>query len=89
MLERKCLYRYGSMEAENYRRARAEAERRDPGRRAVREWNEKFWWDWCLKRFLEHLQGEMFWEQFDDATFAILRPVVARVRGVRVPAGVA
>lgn len=78
MVERRCLYRFGLYEAENYRRTRLRGSRGDQGRQAVREWNEKHWWSWCLQKFLEHLQGEMFWEQFGDSTFGLLNPALRR-----------
>jgi hypothetical protein len=72
--QRRCLYTHGRIEAERYRRRhRPQAgDGSDCDTDAIAEWNRHHWWNWASERYLEHITGRVFWEQFGERHFDIL-----------------
>lgn len=56
------------------------------GTQAVAEWNRLHWWRWVCGRVLEHVRGEVFWQELEGNRFAaysdrpdLLRPVTDEI----------
>ena len=48
----------------------------DLGETAFFEWYRRFWDSFVRLRHVEHLLGEIFWEEFPETSFAVFRPVL-------------
>ena len=64
--QRRCLYTYSRLEAERYQRRHRSGDGDQEGSEpdAITEWNQRHWWDWASERYLEHITGRVYWEQF-------------------------
>lgn len=52
---------------------RSEAEGRDLGMAAIREWINRHWHGFVRARWLEHLEGKTFWIEVDTGDFGLLK----------------
>jgi hypothetical protein len=53
---------------------------RDLGEEAVRDWTTSCWLQFYRWRFVQHLRGEVFWQEFDAAAFGIINGRLAAHR---------
>jgi len=53
-------------EAERHKYIESEKARRDLGPEAIEDWQRRFWTQWLRHRWVEHLMGDVCWEEFDD-----------------------
>jgi len=45
----------------------------DVGMGAFVDWRKKYWHGWLRARVMEHLNGEIFWEEIDCSDFGLLQ----------------
>jgi len=48
----------------------------DLGEYAVRDWYQRYWWVFLRYRHVEHILGEVCWEEFPVRSFAAIRPLL-------------
>jgi hypothetical protein len=72
--KRRCLYTFSRLEAERFQRQLSRDPRapRTSAEEAIARWNRDHWWDWASERYLEHIAGDVFWEQFGESHFGAL-----------------
>jgi len=69
---RQCLATHAREEARRYRWLQIEKAGCDLGEAALRDWNHRHWPSFCRHRWVEHLEGHIFWEGFDEGHFGLL-----------------
>lgn len=67
------LFRLALDEANRYKWIESEKAGRDLGEQAIREWSRRYWRGWCRARWIEHLNGEKYWEELDHQDFGLLK----------------
>ncbi|MFH0964894.1 MAG: hypothetical protein V2A58_12915 [Planctomycetota bacterium] len=67
------LYAGGREEALKHKWIESEKMGHDLGQRAIEDWNRRHWWKWCRGRWVEHLQGELYWKELGPASFGVLK----------------
>jgi hypothetical protein len=67
------LHEYGEEEARRFKWIESEKAGRDLGELAIRTWIRTHWNGFLRHRWLEHLQGKMFWIELDQGDFGLLR----------------
>jgi hypothetical protein len=48
----------------------------DLGEYAVRDWYQRYWWTFLRYRHVEHILGDVCWEEFPARSFAAVRPLL-------------
>lgn len=71
--EQHSLYHHAREEALRHKWVESEKAGRDLGKSAIEDWNKHHWWRWCRGRWLEHLQGEIYWKELGPSYFGALR----------------
>jgi len=71
--ETHSLYHHAREEALRHKWLESEKVGRDLGRRAIEDWNKHHWWRWCRGRWLEHLQGDIYWKELGPSYFGVLK----------------
>jgi hypothetical protein len=74
---RMSLHQFGEEEARRFKWIESEKAGRDLGEMAIRVWIRKHWNGFLRQRWLEHLQGTMFWIELDQGDFGLLRTAFA------------
>jgi hypothetical protein len=67
------LHAFGEEEARRFKWIESEKAGRDLGEVAIRIWIRRHWNGFLRQRWLEHLQGKMFWIELDQGDFGLLR----------------
>jgi hypothetical protein len=67
------LHQYGEEEAKRFKWIESEKAGRDLGEVAIKTWIRTHWNGFLRQRWLEHLQGKMFWIELDQGDFGLLR----------------
>ena len=67
------LHECGEEEAQRFKWIESEKAGRDLGEIAIRTWIRQHWNGFLRHRWLEHLQGKMFWIELDQGDFGLLR----------------
>jgi len=67
------LHECGEEEARRFKWIESEKAGRDLGEVAIRIWICRHWNGFLRQRWLEHLQGKMFWIELDQGDFGLLR----------------
>ncbi len=70
---RMSLHEIGEQEARRFKWIESEKAGRDLGEMAIRTWIRTHWNGFLRHRWLEHLQGTMFWIELDQGDFGLLR----------------
>lgn len=71
----------------------SEKARRDLGEMALRDWVAKYWPRFVRHRLMQHLEGQLFWSEFDGRYFGIFKrlqridPILAECIADRLRAG--
>ena len=63
-----CIY-----EAERFKWIESEKAGRDLGEWAIKDWVRHHWWGYLRAKWLEHLQGNIFWIELDRGDYGLLR----------------
>jgi hypothetical protein len=66
------LFDCARVEADRHKYLESEKAGRDLGLPAVHDWHERFWTIWLRHRWLEHLLGEVRYEEFNPDLFGAL-----------------
>jgi hypothetical protein len=61
----RSIYESSYIEALRHKWIASEKAGQDLGEEAICEWLDRHWKGWCRERWLEHLQGEVCWAEFD------------------------
>ena len=72
IVEKRSLFIVAKEEALKHKWVESEKVGHDLGKAALEDWNRRHWWRWCRGRWLEHLQGEVFWRELGPAYFGAL-----------------
>jgi hypothetical protein len=67
------LHECGEEEARRFKWIESEKAGRDLGEMATRTWIRRHWNGFLRHRWLEHLEGKMFWIELDQGDFGLLR----------------
>ncbi len=67
------LHECGEEEARRFKWIESEKAGRDLGEMAIRIWIRQHWNGFLRHRWLEHLQGRMFWIELDQGDFGLLQ----------------
>ncbi len=67
------LHECGEEEARRFKWIESEKAGRDLGEMAIRIWICQHWNGFLRHRWLEHLQGKMFWIELDQGDFGLLQ----------------
>jgi len=67
------LLERASEEAREYRWLESQRVGRDLGDQAIEDWNRRFWLSFCRHRWVEHLEGRVYWKEFDEDHFGLLK----------------
>ena len=70
---RMSIHECGEEEARRFKWIESEKAGRDLGEMAIRTWIRTHWNGFLRHRWLEHLQGKMFWIELDQGDFGLLR----------------
>jgi hypothetical protein len=60
-------------EADRFKWIESEKAGCDLGEQAIRRWVKEHWWGYLRARWLEHLEGKLFWEELDRGDFGLLQ----------------
>ncbi len=71
--ERYSLFEEATKEAHRHKWIESEKAGRDIGDSAIRDWHKRYWRQFCRERWIEHLQGERFWNELDNNDFGLLQ----------------
>lgn len=71
-MTRLSVYAEAEKEIADHKWRQSELAGRDMGVAAVADWSKSFWLCFHRWRFVEHLRGEVFWEEFGDECYAIV-----------------
>ncbi|MGO9916853.1 MAG: hypothetical protein ACLQIB_19410 [Isosphaeraceae bacterium] len=71
------LHECGEEEARRFKWIESEKAGRDLGEVAIRIWIRRHWNGFLRHRWLEHLQGKMFWIELDQGDFGLLQTAFA------------
>lgn len=69
----RSIHEESALEALREKWWRSEAEGRDLGMAAIREWINRHWHGFVRARWLEHLEGKTFWIEVDTGDFGLLK----------------
>src|SRR5262245_7875293 len=69
------LLSYAREEIARHKWIESEKARQDLGQKAIDDWLSRFWWRFCRRRRIEHIEGQRCWREFNDLDFAILRRI--------------
>jgi hypothetical protein len=72
------LHEFGAEEAKRFKWIESEKAGRDLGEAAIRVWIRRHWNGFLRQRWLEHLQGKMFWIELDQGDFGLLQTTFGR-----------
>jgi len=70
--DRHSVFYHSAIEAQKHKWIESEKAQRDLGQSAIDEWHRLYWRKWCRARWIEHLQGKVFWVELDRGDFGIL-----------------
>lgn len=70
------IFEAAYLEAQRHRWIESQKSGRDLGDYAVRDWYQQFWWTFLRYRYVEHIRGEVRWDEFPDRSFAVARPLL-------------
>ena len=70
--EAHSLYHHAREEALRHKWIESEKAGHDLGDEPITEWNRRYWWRWCRARWLEHIQGEVFWREYEAECYGLL-----------------
>lgn len=51
----------------------SERENRDVGEQGIQDWIDKYWDQYLLARWVEHVEGQKYWVEFGSNTFGLLK----------------
>lgn len=68
----RSIYKSSYLEALRHKWIASEKAGHDLGDAAITEWLAHHWPHWCRARWLEHLMGQAYWVEFDEASFGAL-----------------
>jgi len=71
-MEKSSVYADGEQEALKFKWIESEKAGYDMGDGAIRRWVQFHWWGYLRARWLEHLQGKVFWIELDRGDFGLL-----------------
>jgi hypothetical protein len=70
----KCsIYEDCEREADRFKWIESEKAGRDLGEHAIRHWVRQHWSGYLRARWLEHLQGKIYWTELDRGDFGLLQ----------------
>lgn len=69
----RSLYAEGQREIERHKWIESQKAGRDLGDHAVRHWVKKHWTDYLRARWIEHLEGSVFFTELGRSDFGILQ----------------
>ncbi len=70
---RSSIWEDSTKEIDRYKWIESEKAGRDLGETAVRQWIRAYWWTYLRARWLEHLEGKVFWVELDAGDFGKLQ----------------
>jgi hypothetical protein len=70
---RMSLHASAAIEARRYKWIESQKAGRDLGEEAVRHWVREHWAGFLRTRWMEHLEGRVFWIELDRGNFGLLR----------------
>ena len=66
------VYQEAQKEVAVYKWLESEKAGKDMGVDAVTGWNKAHWLHFYRYRFVQHLRGEVYWQEFDEESFAVV-----------------
>ena len=76
-VETSSVFQIAFLEACEHRWVESEKCGFDLGEAVLDDWYERFWASFVRHRHVEHLLGEVYWEEFPGRSFAIFQPVLS------------
>jgi len=76
------VYEEANRAIQEHRWIESEKAGRDLGVDAEQEWIERYWRTFCRSRLVQHLRGEIFFDEFDAECFAIFSGRLEDVAGL-------
>jgi len=73
MVETRSLFKSALSEAERHKYIESQKVGRDVGLPAIDDWHQRYWTLWLRHRWLEHLLGDVRYEEFTEGSFGVLR----------------
>jgi len=73
MVETRSLFQSALVEAERHKYIESQKVGRDVGLPAIDDWHQRYWTLWLRHRWIEHLLGDVRYEEFAPDTFGVLR----------------
>jgi hypothetical protein len=70
---RMSIHERGASEALRHKWIESEKAGRDLGDWAIRHWIKRYWPAFLRERWIEHLEGEVFWAELDRGDFGLLQ----------------
>jgi hypothetical protein len=67
------IHERGASEALRHKWIESEKAGRDLGDQAIRQWIARHWHSFLRERWIEHLEGCLFWAEFDPDDFGLLQ----------------
>lgn len=80
MVVAKSLFRRALLEAERHRYLQSERAGQDVGPEAIDQWHRHYWTLWLRHRWLEHLLGDVRYEEFEAEQYGQLRRLFGSCR---------
>lgn len=71
-VERKHLFDEATCEAHRHKWIESEKAGHDLGDAAIRDWHKLHWRKFTRERWMEHLNGQTFWDELDNNDFGLL-----------------
>lgn len=71
--KRYSIFDAATEEANRHKWFESEKAGRDLGDAAIRDWHKRYWRIFCRQCWIEHVQGERFWQELDNRDFGILQ----------------
>jgi hypothetical protein len=76
--ERRSVHLACRIEEARHRWIESEKAKRDLGESAVRQWVRKHWHSFLRARWIEHLEGKVFWVELDRGDFGLLHSDIVK-----------
>jgi len=76
------VYEEAKKAIQEHRWVESEKAGRDLGADAEQDWIEHYWRTFCRSRYVRHLRGEVFFDEFDTDCFGILSVDFGEVAGL-------
>jgi hypothetical protein len=73
MVDTRSLFQSALVEAERHKYIESEKVGSDVGLRAIHDWHQRYWTLWLRHRWLEHLLGQVHYEEFAPESYGALR----------------